>query len=449
MDLTDLLVIALGALIAAPAMTGLGATERRYATLAFVAHIAASFAFWILAELVYTAADATLYLDVGSQLVRFLDMDFGRFAPALLKLALHTVGALPIPVTGEGSSTGTMCAVSGFLSYLFHPSLLTFCLASTVASWFGQVCLYRVARRELAESDQQPALLALLFVPTVTFWGGGFAKEALVMAFFGPLVLSSYHLLRGRDVRYLPVVAVAGVGVAMLKAYTLLAYLLAVAAAIYSERGFRGGGPIRLRPGQLVLAGIVALGGLLAMGKVFPEYEVTQIAETVGRQQQAWVGHEGFGSNIQVLGGAEARSIPQQVAFVPIALVNALLRPSLFDVRNGPTLMAAVENTLIALGFFNLIRSSSRGAIVEGLLRTPLLVFSVTFVLVFGIGIGLTTSNLGSISRYRAPMMPFYVATLLVLRDRLRRQRAAVTPKLSFVGGTRPRARAFPTSPAR
>jgi hypothetical protein len=81
----------------------------------------------------------------------------------------------------------------------------------------------------------------------------------------------------------------------------------------------------------------------------------------------------------------------------------------------------------------------ARAGTLGGLFRSPFLVSSVVFILVFGVGVGLATRNLGSLSRYRMPMMPFYATTLLVLRRRGReaieeartRPRALVAPRRS------------------
>jgi hypothetical protein len=110
---------------------------------------------------------------------------------------------------------------------------------------------------------------------------------------------------------------------------------------------------------------------------------------------------------------------------VPIALVTALFRPSIVDVRNPPTFFAAIESTLLALGVLSLFGADGRATVRRVFLRVPLLVFSGVFVLVFAIAVGLATSNLGSLSRYRMPMMPFYATMLLVLRERMREAKAA------------------------
>src|SRR4029077_4394539 len=98
----------------------------------------------------------------------------------------------------------------------------------------------------------------------------------------------TYRLLRNRRVPYVASAIVGAAGVAMLKAYTLFAYVLAVSIFIYADRAWRAGGPIRIRPVSLLLACALAVGGVAAMGTLFPEYSAGKVAETMAYSQEAW-----------------------------------------------------------------------------------------------------------------------------------------------------------------
>jgi hypothetical protein len=316
-----------------------------------------------------------------------------------------------------------MGALAGSIIFLQGPALLAMDVTTTWFSWFGQLCLYRVARKELEQRDQMAALIGCFYVPSVIYWGSGFSKEAFVLGFFGILALSTYRLFCTRNVFHAVGIVVGGVGIAMLKPFTLFAYVLAVAAFIYSDRAWREGAPIRVRPAYLVLAGAIAVGGVVAMGSLFPEYSPDNISASFADRQEGWQQVDA-GSTVE-LGSGKARTPIQQLQFVPIALVTSLFRPSVVDVRNPPTFFAAIESTLLALGVLSLFGANGRATVSRFFFRVPLLVFSGVFVLVFAIAVGLATSNLGSLSRYRMPMMPLYATMLLVLRERMRETKAA------------------------
>jgi hypothetical protein len=421
MDFSVVVIVVLGGVFAVIAVRGLDLREQRNALVAASLHVLGAFAHWAIGEFYYVLSDTHGYHDFGFQLAKLLDFNFTRFAPEILNLLLHREANLPFDPYGPGSGA-TMGAFAAILIFLQGPSLLAMDITTSFFSWFGQLCFYRVARQELEEGDRMAGLIGCFYVPSVIFWGAGFSKEAIVLGFFGILALSTYRLLRNRSLPSLVGVVVGGVGVAMLKPFTLFAYVLALAAFIYADRAWREGAPIRIRPAYLVLAGAIAVGGIVAMGSLFPEYAPDNIAESFADRQEAWTQGEG-GSTIE-LGSGKARTPIQQLQFAPIALVTALFRPSLVEARNGPTFLAAIETTLLVLGVLSLLGIEGRATVRRVFFRVPLLVFSGVFVLVFAIAVGLATSNLGSLSRYRMPMMPFYATMLLLLRERMREARA-------------------------
>jgi hypothetical protein len=418
MDIAPLIVILLGSVAAGFASRGLDRPERRQAMLAFGVHIVGAFAHWAVHVFFYGYGDMFEYRRFGIDLAKLLDADFARFAPELGRLALHLDTNLPFVVFGDGTSSGTMCALAGLLVFVAGPSMLSMCLVVSCLSWFGQLCLYRIARAELDPDERPVARVAFLFVPSVVFWSAGFQKEAFVVAFLGVLCASTHAVLQRRRLLHFIGILVGGVGIAMLKPFTLFAYVIAVAAFLYAKRSWQHAGRVRVRPAFVLLAAVVAIGGVLAMGRLFPTFGVDRVAETMARQQDAWHDIEG-GSNIEA-GSGEEDSLSSQIEFVPLAVVNVLFRPALFDVRNGVMFVGALENTLLVLGVFSLFRPRFRVRVLNALARTPLLAFCAAFTVVFGLGVGLATANLGSLSRYRMPMMPFYVAVVLILRRRVR-----------------------------
>ncbi len=341
------LIILLATLGAALACKGLDRRETRYAMGAFAFHVAGAFAQWALSEFYFGEADALRYMSDGTQVARLLEYDLFHYGPESVKAALHLQSALPFVSPDQGSS-GTMSVIAGMFVFLAGPSLLSMCLLTAPISWFGQLCFYRVAREEVGVDAKVPALVGTLFVPSVAYWGGGFAKEALVMGAFGVLGLSTYRVLRSRRPIFLLAAAAGALGVALIKPYVLFAYVIALATWIYAAAASRAGGGLPFRPVRLFLAGSLAIGGLAAMGSLFPDFAADKVADSMARQQEVWQQEQAGGSSVE-MGSGEARSIPQQLRYVPAAMGNSLFRPAIFEARNGAQLGAAIETTLFAL----------------------------------------------------------------------------------------------------
>ncbi len=417
--LSPAILIILGALAALATVRGLDLWERRWAMLSFGAHVVSSVCYWVVCEFYYLRVnDAEWYLSEATQLVRLMHVDFSRFAPEVVNLLLHRETHLPFDVHGDGGSTGTMSAIASGCVFFAGPSLLAMNIFATMFSWFGAVQLYRFAREELDLQSRSLALVGCFGVPSVIYWCSGFCKESFVVGFLGVLVLSTCRLLRRGNISYVAGVLVGGAGVGLLKPFTLFAYVFAVAAFIYAERVWRNMARVAFHLGHFVLAGAIAIGGVLLMGQAFPQLAAGEVVTTIATYQEILYANleQGAGGSDIEIGSGEARTGLAQLRFVPMAAANAFFRPVLFEAKNGPQVGAAMENLVLTLAALQMVLRRIRGVGRSSFFRSPFLVSSAAFCLVFAVGVGLATGNLGTLSRYRMPMMPFYVTTILVLR---------------------------------
>jgi len=85
----------------------------------------------------------------------------------------------------------------------------------------------------------------------------------------------------------------------------------------------------------------------------------------------------------------------------------------------------AVETTVLTVLFVRILFTRNLGNVRRQIADNPFLVFCVVFVIAFGIAVGLASSNLGTLSRYRSPLLPFFVVLLLVLGKPLRARSSA------------------------
>ncbi len=430
-----LLIIVTAGLLAAIQIRKFRGAEARLLTASFLAHMVGSFLQFATQEYYYGVSDAHAYMDYGEFMARLVEVDFSRFAPEVLKVILHMQSAFPAYVAGDvGSSSSTMAGLAAPVCYLFGPSLLAACVVTSVLGWFGQLFLYRVACEELREADRSAAGYAILLMPSVVFWGSGFNKEAFAFAGLGALCFSCHQVVSHGKLRYIPMAILGTLAVGLIKPYILFPFVLGLSAWIYVARA-GSSGRVALKPVYLGLAAVVAIMGLLIIGQIFPEFAVSNVAQSAATQQELWTQGEG-GSTLQ-LGSGDATTIMQQLPFIPLAIVNALFRPFLFEARNPPMLGAALETTLLAVVSVQMFARFKLRRAWEILLETPLLVASTVFVLTFSIAVGLTASNLGSLSRYRMPMIPLYAMLLFVMRRRLGAEPSRESPKSAAEGARR------------
>jgi len=363
---------------------------------------------WLHTRFYNGVGDMFGYLDEGGALARLMSVDFSRFGWETLQIFLQLN---PRPGGSGVSSTQSMSAATAFILFGVGDSMLAGCLFVGALATLSQAYLYLTLRSELAPSARRGLAVAMFLVPSVVFWSSAITKEGLTISFLAFLAAGSLLFARRRWVVGGLSGAVGVIGVAMLKPYVLFPFVLGVAAWAYAARARRGRG---LRVIPLLAAAVFALLGLALMGVLFPEFSLGHFAKEAAHQQELGAEVSRGGSYVEV-GDAGARTFWEQIPFIPLAFINSMFRPFIFEARNAPMLGAALESTLLTVASVALvIRLRWRGA-VDAIRRSPLLAFCVTFTISFAIAVGLATTNLGTLSRYRLPMMPCYVIAAFLL----------------------------------
>jgi hypothetical protein len=172
-------------------------------------------------------------------------------------------------------------------------------------------------------------------------------------------------------------------------------------------------GAIAKSPLYIVGGLLLSAGSIYLIGELFPTFSVSRIAEEAARLQQ--YGQRGQGGSTFQIGSGQATSLSAQLTFAPVALVNSLFRPFIFEVHNAVALLNGLETFAISLLLMTGLSQRGPRNTLAAVIKVPSLLFCATFVILFGLGVGLGTTNLGTLSRYRVPMMPFYITLLLLL----------------------------------
>ncbi len=411
--------------------------------VSFMAHCFSAFAQIWMYTYWYGGGDALAYHHFGLPIAEALRADFSLFFGDTVDVFFHRDSRLPFFILG-GGSTGTMSMVAVWLMFLFGNSIYAASLTVAVASYLAKVLIYRALRAQVPAAFRRDALFAVCLVPSAVFWTATLLKEPVMMACFGPLFYGLRLLMDGRRFGLAAVMlAIGGGGVALLKPYVLFAFAIAGGLWLIWNRVIRGGGSIIVKPAYLVLGVLAMAGASTVLDRFMPKSADAQtLSQQLAYQRRASLYDEG-GSNFSLegqrreLGDTEGTSLGAQLALAPVALLTALFRPFLFEARNPMQLANALETTWLLVLLVQLVRRYSVAGLVRTVVGSPPLVFCAVFTLILALGTGLSTSNMGTLSRYRAPMMPFFVALLLLLRS-LSRAPANSQVSEPFVSATAP-----------
>jgi hypothetical protein len=430
--LNDLLfatgVLILGALALGIVSNRFAEQERPYIWLSFVAHAVAALAMIVVVREVFEGGDMLGYHNIG-----IIIADHFRAAPSdtaaiIFDLLVHKGEPVPIPGTFPGSSTGSMQALSALLALLFNGSLFAATLAVAFGAFFAKLGIFSVFRRELPELSVRAVAIPCLLLPSVVFWSSGVLKESFAMIGLGALISGAYAIADGRpSVRGMLLVVMGGLLVVALKPHILPPLSAAIAAWVAVRR------PRSVDAGQttsrgMIVGGAVAIAVVLATGVFFQRFAPDQLAEEVAHMQEVGANAAG-GSQYALISNPNA-SLATQLALVPLALITALFRPAVFEARSFLVGVNSLEVAAFTWMFLVAVFRNRGFGIVRRIASSPALTFCALFVVSFGVGVGLTTTNLGTLSRYRMPLVPFFGLLLMGLGQ----TRQAATADVAALG---------------
>jgi hypothetical protein len=400
------------------------ATERPYIWASFAAHQVSAVSMILITRDYYEGGDMLAYSMFGSQHAMRLRDDFFGYAPVLFDVFIQRRDAVPV-IGALPGSTGSMQALSAFLMYLFNDSLYGVCAAIAGASFVAKLAVYNIAKRELVATSQSKLLVACLLIPSAVFWSSGLLKEPVATIGLGMALHGAYTLATTRRLRGIAWLVVGGLFIGTLKPYLLPPLGLGagfwyLTKAVHGRKGFELLGRTR----GLIVASAMALAVIGLTGSIAPYLAPESIADEAVHMQVVGARTEG-GSKYSL--GAEAGSYTGQLALIPAAVVTALLRPAVFEATNPLVFVNSLEMLAIALVIIAVLARRGLIGTLRLLLSRPALLFCAAFVLTLAIGVGLTTTNLGTLSRYRMPLMPFFGIMLAALFVPAERQAAKAT----------------------
>jgi hypothetical protein len=402
-----------------------GPAERPLLWLSFAMHQLAGMGNIWVTKLYYGYGDMLTYYRFGLVASDRLHADFWDLAPSLLGLIFRQPDpvAIPVDTLSPMSSTGSMQGLAAFATFFLFDSLYAICATIASLAFLSKLALYVVAREELPEVPRRQLLWATLLLPSVLFWSCSLLKEPIAMIGLMVAIHSWHSLTKRRNLLRSALLFVFGSSIVVLfKGYMFPALGIALGGWYMFNNLRNRRGDIGLTLGHAVIAVTVAAGIIAITGALLPRFSAEALGDQLADLQNIGARVEGR-ANYSL--GENAGVANSQVALAPLGLLTALFRPTLLEATTPLVLVGALEMTAFLVA--TLVVPFRRGipAAVSELVRRPFLGFCSLFVIVFGTCVGLATTNLGTLSRYRMPLTPFFATVLVALLVRRRDTAAA------------------------
>ena len=295
----------------------------------------------------------------------------------------------------------------------YSATAVLFALISFIGMWFFFLTFY-----QLFPQVHFRIAIAAFFIPSVFFWGSGLLKDTIVMTCLGISTFLIKKLFIDKKVSLFAVIILIVNLIIMfsVKKYVLICFLPAALFWIYAGNlsmirsiMLR----ILLMPFIILIAVFSGFYLIQKIGENDSKYALDKIAITAqitAYDIGFYTGKDaGSGYTLGELDG----SFTSMLRLAPQAINVSLFRPYLWEVKNPLMLLSAVESlALLAFTLYLLFRSP--GSFFRAF-RDPNVLFCILFSITFAFGVGVSTYNFGTLSRYKIPLLPFYFLALVLI----------------------------------
>ncbi|HRN80128.1 MAG TPA: hypothetical protein PKY29_00765 [Ferruginibacter sp.] len=390
--------------------------------------------FWIkvMASLAYSMfvlylspGDTTLlYYPEGVNIYRLILDDPSNFS-ILIKPAAQFDQALLADISNSGyfdhESNFMVARFVAIFSFFTMGKFLAINLFFAMFAFTGAWRLYRFFFEQYEYLHKQFAI-AIVFLPTFVFWSSGILKDSLCIAALGWVTYSMHSIFYTKNniFRNLLMLLFFTWLLALVKVYILLSYMPFFILFLLLKN-------LKLIRSRFARAGLVlffiamSIVGFLSMSEniedALGKFAGEGLTKSIQNYQEIY-SHQIKSQDSNFSLGVEFDGTPQSLLkMAPAAIVATFYRPFLWESKKLSTLLSSIESLLLMI--FTLYVMFKVGFIkfFVTIFRSPIVLYCFLFALIFGLFVGATTLNFGSLVRYKIPAMPFYVISLYLILD--------------------------------
>jgi hypothetical protein len=320
-------------------------------------------------------------------------------------------------------------AIVRYISPIVILSGFSYISSTIIVSYFTYICIWRLflVFTELYPGMEKKLAIAILYIPSVIFWGSGILKDSV--AFAGACLftytLYQFFIKKDRKFKYIALMIISSYLMVTLKPYIFVALLPGSFIWVYFQK-IAG---IQSTAVKIFMAPAVIGIGLLSTSLITSRLESSlgNYGDIDKALQKAQINkfdlqREAYGTNSFEIGEFDG-SAGSALRLLPAAVIAGLYRPFIFEARNVVNLLTAIENTLLLLLTLKVIARAGPFKFLKYVFSEPLILFSFVFSIIFAFAVGLSTSNFGALARYKIPAVPFFWAMLFIIEHKISQEK--------------------------
>lgn len=396
---------------------------KKYIITAFFIRMFGSVAYSMLVQYYYGYGDSFMYYYGSNFITDQLGKDFSNISYFLVsgKEAEDWYNFVVGDINYSGyfgiPSAFIIMKISAILSYLSFNKFIIISLFFGFFSFAGQWKLFMVFDEINKQQYRKLLAYAVLYTPSIWFWGSGLMKDSLCIGSIGFIIsiLYSFFIKKKFSISNLVFLVILIYAVSVIKSYIASIFFISIGALLFSflvnkvkNLVFRIGLFILL---ILVSIVIITTFNLSTQINELKEESVAQRESNRYNYQAAIEDSE----NSQ--GGIESAELDPSIVGLllrsPGIIFNCLFRPFLWESRKIIILFTALESLLLLFCTIFLLVKMKIVDFYRLIFRNHYIFFCFVISMLFALIIGFTTFNFGTMIRYKIILLPFYYFMLV------------------------------------
>jgi hypothetical protein len=309
--------------------------------------------------------------------------------------------------------------ISAVLSLISFNKYLIITLFFGFFSFAGMWRLFLVFKDINKDKQVKVMAWAILFMPSVWFWGSGLIKDSVCIGGIGFIIHFIYTLLIKKEFSVKSIIGLAALIyiVLVIKSFIIIVLSIGVIVFIFYKfvTPFKN---IVIRAFIITLFLLTTL--IIAFLSNFSD-QLQQLAEESKVQVESFrrnydaVQHEDERSKGNLNTKEVDLTLSGLIIQSPVAVFTCLFRPFIWESRKVVILLGALESLLLLCCTLYIIIKLKFIGFFREIFNNPFILISFIISILFALIIGFTTYNFGTMARYKIILLPFYLFTLVGL----------------------------------
>jgi hypothetical protein len=314
----------------------------------------------------------------------------------------------------NASDARFMLKISSFFNILGFNTYLGMTFFFSVLSFLSAI-IYSEIMLKIMPHKEKLIFRINYFVPSVLFWGSGILKDTWTFVCFSILCFILIKLVEDRKkiLKYIFLSILPILIIFKLKAYILICFIPWIFTSIFLKLINKTQNPVAKFLFFPYILIFVVISGTSILNFILESSNKYNKDIIINKVQGFHTWHKALGGSVYDLGQIDYTQIGLISKF-PAAVNVTLFRPYPWEIKSFMTFFISVESFFLMIMSIYLILLL-RLNIFRYLLTNSYLFGALIFIVIFAFFIGLTSYNFGALTRFKLPLMPFFVFIIFYL----------------------------------